>query len=71
MSRENFAYLLLGAIVIYAIYNQMQKDKEQPLQSEINPQKIEPDSISRALDKLKQGAVKVNDTPEETKNAVG
>lgn len=81
MTKENFAYLLVGAILIYTIYQNINKDKdkeqkqqqeqEQPLQSDINPQKIEPDSISRALDKLKQGDVKVNDTPVETKNAVG
>jgi hypothetical protein len=37
----------------------------------LEPENIEPDSIQRALDKLKNGDVKVNETPDETKNAIG
>jgi hypothetical protein len=40
-----------------------------PLQDGIEPNNIKPDTIQRALNKLTQGDVMVNDTPEETKQA--
>jgi hypothetical protein len=49
----------------------MRTNSAKALSTDIQPNAIEPDGIERALTKLKTGEVKVNDTPEETKNAIG
>ena len=66
MSNQKITYMLVGALAFYVLYKVVQTDREKPLQSDINPAAIEPDSIARALSKLSNGGVKVNDTPKET-----
>lgn len=71
MSNRELQYVLVGAATLFVLWKVVQASNAKPLQSNINPDNIKPDSISRALDKLTSGGVKVNDTPEETKNAAG
>ena len=71
MSNQNLKYLIVGGAALFVLWQLFKRETAKPLQSEINPNAIQPDSISRALDKLTNGSVKVNDTPTETKNAAG
>ena len=71
MSNRQIQYLIAGVAVSYVLYKVIVASNAKPLQSNIDPSKIEPDSISRALGKLTSGGIKVNETPEETKNAAG
>ena len=71
MSSRELNYLIVGAAAVFVLFKVVQATNAQPLQASIDPQNIEPDSISRALSKLTTGGVKVNETPEETKNAAG
>jgi hypothetical protein len=75
MSDNNLAYFIVGVAAVIVLIKVLEKDSPKPLMSEIKTDapttNIEPDRISRALDKLKNGGVKVNSTPEETINAIG
>lgn len=71
MSNREIQYLIVGAAAVFVLFKVIQASNAKPLQSSIDPKNIEPDSISRALTKLTTGGVKVNDTPDETKNAAG
>jgi hypothetical protein len=71
MSNQQLKYLIVGGAALLVLWQLIKRETAKPLQSNINPQAIEPDSIARALSKLADGSVKVNDTPTETKNAAG
>ena len=71
MSNREIQYLLLGIATTFVLWKVIQASNAKPLQSGINPNNIKPDSISRALDKLTSGGVKVNETPQETISAAG
>ena len=63
---KKLGIVLVAFIVIRKIYF---ASKATPLQDGIEPTNIKPDTIQRALNKLTNGDVIVNDTPEETKQA--
>lgn len=63
---KKLGIVLVAFIVIRKIYF---ATTATPLQDGIEPTNIKPDTIQRALNKLTNGDVMVNDTPEETKQA--
>lgn len=71
MTNQKVQYIVIGLAVTYVLYKVIVASNAKPLQKNIDPNNIKPDSISRALNKLTDVGVKVNPTPEETKNAVG
>jgi hypothetical protein len=71
MTNQKVQYIVIGLAVTYVLYKVIVASNAKPLQKNIDPNNIQPDSISRALNKLTDVGVKVNPTPEETKNAVG
>jgi len=66
MGNQKIAYMLVGAAALYVLYQVIQKGKPKPLHENIKPTALEPDGIARALSKLSNGGIKVNDTPKET-----
>jgi hypothetical protein len=71
MSDKTLQYLILG-VAVYLIAKGIHKQlSDKPLAEEIIQGTPTTDKIDRALSRLTSGDVKVNDTPEETKNAVG
>lgn len=71
MNDKTLQYLILG-VAVYLIARGIHKQLgEKPLGEEIAQGQPTTDKIDRALSRLTSGDVKVNDTPEETKNAVG
>lgn len=73
MSDKTLQYMILGVAVFLIAKGVYKKLNEKPpLAEEINDGSAPTiDKIDRALSKLTSGDVKVNETPEETKNAVG
>jgi len=59
----------LALVIMAKIY--ANKTSEKPLGEEISDGNGTPDKIDRALTKLTSGDVKVNETPSDTKNAIG
>jgi hypothetical protein len=71
MTDNQTKYLIVGIAALIVLIRVMRTNSAKALSTDIQPNAIEPDGIERALTKLKTGEVKVNDTPEETKNAIG
>lgn len=71
MSDKTLQYLILGVAVVLIAKGVYKRLNEKPLGEEIKEGQPTTDKIDRALSRLTSGDVKVNDTPEETKNAVG
>jgi hypothetical protein len=71
MNKKQLINIAIGLGVIFIAREIYLASTSTPLNEGLEPQNIEPSSISRALDKLKNGDIKVNETPQETKNAVG
>jgi hypothetical protein len=69
MNKEQLKKLGIGVIAFIVIRKIYFASTATPLQDGIEPNDIKPDTIQRALNKLTQGDVTVNDTPEETKQA--
>lgn len=71
MNKKQLINIAIGLGVLLVVREIYLASTSTPLNEGLEPENIEPDSISRALDKLKNGDIKVNETPQETKNAVG
>jgi hypothetical protein len=69
MNKEQLKKLAIGLIAVIVIRKIYFASTATPLQDGIEPTNIKPDTIQRALNKLTQGDVMVNDTPKETKEA--
>lgn len=71
MGDKKLQLLILGLAMVIVAKIYANKTSEKPLGKEIADGNSTPDKIDRALSKLTSGDVKVNETPEETKNAIG
>lgn len=71
MGDKKLQLLILGLAMVILAKAYANKNSVKPLGEEITDGNSTPDKIDRALSKLTSGDVKVNVTPEETKNAIG
>jgi hypothetical protein len=71
MKDKKLQLLILGMAMLIIAKAYANANSTKPLAEEITDGGSTPDKIGRALSKLTSGDVKVNETPEETKNAIG
>jgi hypothetical protein len=71
MKDKKLQLLILGMAMLILAKAYANKNSTTPLADEITDGGSTPDKIDRALSRLTSGDVKVNETPEETKNAIG